>query len=187
MEKLQQSLEALATLLEKIELDIKRAKLMVKRFAEGDFELDQKDLEEFEKLAKKFVNYTQDNEIKVVEGVFDGYFMIGSDKNKYPVPLNYASKTKLIPWDVLKLRIMEDGKLVYKLIWPAPRKYIKATLSQTEEGKPVAITDDGKTYFLNPAAVTFFKGKPWDELSIIVNADGKGNHAAIEALIEKRG
>jgi hypothetical protein len=34
--------------------------------------------------------------------------MQGSDGKKYPVPLNYASKSKLIPGDVLKLRIMKD-------------------------------------------------------------------------------
>jgi hypothetical protein len=37
-----------------------------------------------------------DPNVKVVEGIFDGYFMIGSDAKKYPVPMNYSSKSKLI-------------------------------------------------------------------------------------------
>lgn len=99
--------------------------------------------------------------------------------------MNYASKTKLIPGDMLKLRIMEDGKLVYKLIAPAPRKYVKAKLSKTEEGKFIALTEEGKTYSLNQAAVSFFKGNVGNEMSIIVNASEENNSAAIEALIDK--
>ena len=32
---------------------------------------------------------------KVIEGVFDGQSMVGSDGKTYPVPANYASKSKL--------------------------------------------------------------------------------------------
>ena len=40
--------------------------------------------------------------------------MIGADQKKYPVPMNYSSKTKLIPGDTLKLKVMPDGKFIYK-------------------------------------------------------------------------
>ena len=33
---------------------------------------------------------------KVVEGVFDGQKMTGPDGKEYPVPANYASKSKLV-------------------------------------------------------------------------------------------
>ncbi len=99
--------------------------------------------------------------------------------------MNYASKTKLIPGDMLKLRIMEDGKLIYKLIAPAPKKYLKAKLSKTEEGKFIALTEEGKAYILNQAAVTFFKGNVGNEMSIIVNSAEEHQGAAIEALIDK--
>jgi hypothetical protein len=56
--------------------------------------------------------------------------MIGSDGKKYPVPLNYSSKSKLLTQDILKLTILPNGKLMYKLIQPAPRSMIKASLSQ---------------------------------------------------------
>ncbi|USN54263.1 MAG: hypothetical protein H6765_06910 [Candidatus Peribacteria bacterium] len=78
---------------------------------------------------------------------------------------------------------MEDGKLIYKLIGQANRKFIKATLSKSDDNKFTAISDEGEVYYLNQAAVTYFKGKTGDELSIIINADGVGNFAAIEALI----
>jgi len=37
---------------------------------------------------------------------------------------------------------MEDGKLIYKLIAQAPRKFIKATLSKTDDNKFTAISDE---------------------------------------------
>ena len=33
---------------------------------------------------------------KIIEGVFDGQNMVGSDGKTYPVPANYASKSKLV-------------------------------------------------------------------------------------------
>jgi hypothetical protein len=42
----------------------------------------------------------------------------------------------------LKLRIYQDGKLIYKLIAPAPKKYQKATLSRSDDSKYIAITDE---------------------------------------------
>ena|SRR3990167_2707018 len=111
--------------------------------------------------------------------------MVGADQKKYPVPLNYASKTKLVPGDVLKLKILSDGKFIYKLIRPVERQHVRALLSKTDDNKFIAVTDDSKTYFLNQAAVTFFKGKAGDELYIVANADGSGSFAAIEAIIKK--
>src|SRR3989338_10359289 len=55
---------------------------------------------------------------KVIEGVFDGQNMIGPDAKQYPVPANYASKSKLVEGDVLKLTIAEDGSFIYKQIGP---------------------------------------------------------------------
>lgn len=183
MAKQKDGLQALEELLAKIETDLKRARLMIQQFSIPEKEGDSPKEVSAEDVSEKLVSYDEDENIKVVEGVYDWYFMVGSDKKKYPVPMNYASKTKLIPGDVLKLRIMEDGKLIYKLIGQANRKYVKATLSKSEDNKFTAITDEGQVYYLNQAAVTYFKGKTGDELSVIVNSDGVGTFAAIEALI----
>ena len=53
---------------------------------------------------------------KVIEGVFDGQTMVGSDGKTYPVPANYASKSKLVQGDILKLTIADDGAFLYKQI-----------------------------------------------------------------------
>ena len=123
--------------------------------------------------------------VEVIEGLFDGYFMVGNDQKKYPVPMNYSSKTKLVPGDMLKLKVMPDGKFIYKLIKPAERKHLRAILSRTDENKFTAVTDEGTVYFLNQAAVTFFKGTPGDELYIIVNEKDNTSFAAIEAIIKR--
>jgi hypothetical protein len=183
--KQNEGLKGLEELLGKIETDVKRAKLMIHHLAENkDVDLSKIEFD-LEKATDDLKSYEEDD-MQVVEGVFDGYFMVGSDKKKYPVPLNYSSKSKLIPGDVLKLRIMTDGKLIYKLIGQANRQFVKATLSKSDDNKFIALTDEGSIYYLNQAAVSYFKGKTGDELSIIVNADGLGNFAAIEALISQQ-
>src|SRR3990167_9816950 len=53
---------------------------------------------------------------KIIEGVFDGQNMVGSDGKTYPVPANYASKSKLVQGDILKLTIADDGAFMYKQI-----------------------------------------------------------------------
>ena len=191
MTKKQDQLATLEELLGKIETEIKRAKLMLGQLqGKTDKELDASEdnrTKQYDETAQNLMSYDEWSDVKVVEWVYDGYFMIGADKKKYPVPMNYSSKSKLIPGDVLKLRVMSDGKLIYKLIGQAERKFIKATLSKADEtGKFTALSDEGEVYFLNQAAVTYFKGNTGDELSIIVNADGIGNFAAIEALIPQQ-
>lgn len=171
-----------------IESDLKRIKAILAKmevFDASDVASLVTDTQMDEVMGSQGLQSYTEEDAQVVEGVFDGYFMIGSDQKKYPVPLNYASKTKLVPGDMLKLKILADGKFVYKLIRPVERKHVRWVLSKTDDNKFVAMTDDGKTFFLNQAAVTFFKGKTWDELYIVTNAEGAGSFAAIEAVIKK--
>ena len=58
---------------------------------------------------------------KIIEGVYDGQNMVGSDAKTYPVPANYASKSKLVQGDILKLTIADDGAFLYKQIGPKIR------------------------------------------------------------------
>jgi len=67
---------------------------------------------------------------KVVEGVFDGQKMAGPDGKEYPVPANYASKSKLVEGDILKLTIADDGSFIYKQIGPIDRTQVIGTLQQ---------------------------------------------------------
>ncbi|MDD3262928.1 MAG: hypothetical protein PHR61_03700 [Candidatus Absconditabacteria bacterium] len=189
MEKYLQMVQFVQNTVGNIENDLKRVSIVLNQLGKFNLENPETFLE-IDKDAKdlfgdtELKTYSEEN-MEVVEGKFDGYFMIGADQKKYPVPLNYSSKTKLIPGDVLKLKILEDGKFIYKLIQPADRKHVRAILSKTEDNKFIAMTDDGKSYFLNQAAVSFFKGKPGDELYILVNEQDKSAFAAIEAIIKK--
>lgn len=184
----QQLLQFAQNSLTKAEMELKRVKVTLGQLANFDPnnpEALASYLEEVKGNHPEALKTYSDEGLEVIEGVFDGYYMIGADQKKYPVPLNYSSKTKLIPGDVLKLKITPDGKFIYKLIKPAERKHIRAVLSKTDDNKFTANTDDGKVYFLNQAAVSFYLGNPGDELYIIINEKDEGLFAAIEAIIKK--
>ena len=119
---------------------------------------------------------------KVIEGVFDGQNMVGSDGKTYPVPANYASKSKLVQGDILKLTIAEDGAFLYKQIGPIPRKQVVGTLV-LESGHYFVDVND-KKYRVLLASVTYFKAKPGDQVSVNVpEDDASAEWAALEAAL----
>lgn len=187
MKKHQQMINFLRNEIASVEVELKKMKVILDQLVN----FDPKDIKSLvsqdmdDTLWNQELSTYSEEGVEVIEWLFDGYFMIWADQKKYPVPLNYSSKTKLIPWDTLKLKVMPDGKFVYKLIKPADRKHLRAILSRTDDNKFTAVTDEGTVYFLNQAAVTFFKGTPGDELYIIINEKDKGSFAAIEAIIKK--
>ena len=187
IEKHNQMIQFVKNTISTIETDLKRMKLVLNKLSNFDpnnpKSLDDKEITETIG-TEDLKTYTEEN-VQVVEWKFDGYFMIWADQKKYPVPLNYSSKTKLVPGDILKLKILDNGQFIYKLINPVERKHIRAILSKTDDNKFTAVTDDGQTFFLNQAAVTFFKWKPGDELYILTNEKDNGWFAAIEAVIKK--
>jgi hypothetical protein len=119
----------------------------------------------------------------VIEGVFDGQSMIGADKKIYPVPANYASKSKLVEGDTLKLTIVEDGSFIYKQIGPVERKHVRGVLERDERGE-YHVTVSGNDYKVLLASVTYFKGMPNDEVTLIVPASGQATWGAIENIIK---
>ncbi len=119
---------------------------------------------------------------KVIEGVFDGQNMVGSDGKTYPVPANYASKSKLVQGDILKLTIADDGAFMYKQIGPIPRKQVVGTL-KLENGH-YSVDVGGKNYRVLLASVTYFKAKPGDQVSVnIPEEDASAEWAALEAAL----
>lgn len=118
---------------------------------------------------------------KVIEGVFDGQSMIGPDGKTYPVPANYASKSKLVQGDILKLTIAEDGSFIYKQIGPVPRKKVIGQLKQKNGQYFVDV--EGKEFRVLLASVTYFKANQGDQLTVVVPEDGDAEWAAIEAVI----
>lgn len=119
------------------------------------------------------------SEGKIIEGVFDGEMMIGPDKKKYPVPANYASKSKFVPGDILKLTIEDDGTFKYKQIKQIDRRRTVGSLVY-EEGN-YRVLADGKTYKVLLASVTYFKLKPGDQVTIALPAGEETTWAAIES------
>lgn len=120
---------------------------------------------------------------KVIEGVFDGQNMVGSDGKTYPVPANYASKSKLVQGDILKLTIADDGTFLYKQIGPIPRKQIVGTLELVDGHYFVKINEDLQ-YRVLLASVTYFKAKPGDQVSVNVPQDEvSAEWAALEAAL----
>ncbi|HTB48729.1 MAG TPA: hypothetical protein VK712_01455 [Verrucomicrobiae bacterium] len=119
---------------------------------------------------------------KVIEGVFDGQNMVGSDGKTYPVPANYASKSKLVQGDILKLTIAEDGAFMYKQIGPIPRKQVVGTLIL--ENGHYFVDVNGKKLRVLLASVTYFKAKPGDQVSVNVpEDDANAEWAALEAAL----
>lgn len=120
---------------------------------------------------------------KVIEGVFDGQNMVGPDGTVYPVPANYASKSKLVPGDVLKLTIVGDGSFIYKQIGPIERKRIIGPL--TREGSQYKVIAGGRAYKVLLASVTFYRAEPGDQVAILVPEVGEAEWGAVDNVIPR--
>jgi len=118
---------------------------------------------------------------KIIEGIFDGENMVGPEGKIYPVPANYASKSKLVEGDKLKLTVAEDGSFIFKQIGPAQRQKIIGTLNFDDNMYHVLA--EGKTYNILYASVTYFKAKPGDRVTIVIPAEGDAHWAALENII----
>jgi len=125
-----------------------------------------------------------DGDGKIIQGTFDGQIMIGEDGKQYPVPANYASKSKLVEGDMLKLTILDDGSFLYKQIGPIERKRAIGIASQDEDGN-YCIVAEGKPYKILLASITYFKVEPGDEVSIVTPRDIESSWAAIENVLQK--
>src|SRR3989339_882662 len=122
---------------------------------------------------------------RIVEGVFDGENMIGPDGKQYSVPANYASKSKLIEGDILKLTITPSGTFVYKQIGPIERSRVIGKLEQNDTGSFIVISE-GKKWRVLTASVTYYKGKSGDEVVILVPKAGQSQWAAVDNIVRSK-
>ncbi len=122
---------------------------------------------------------------KIIEGVFDGQNMVDKKGTVYPVPANYASKSKLVPGDVLKLTVTEEGKFLYKQIGPVERKTIVGPMVYNE-GRYQILAND-RAYNVLLASVTYFKAEVGDEVTLIIPMTDESDWGAIEAVLPKFG
>lgn len=121
---------------------------------------------------------------RVLTGVFDGQNMIGDDGKEYTVPPNYASKSKLLEGDTLKLIIEREGRFIYKQIQPVDRKRITATLDyDILKNQYIAVSGE-RVWRLLMAAVTYFKGEKGDEVILLIPQEKPSRWAAVENIIK---
>jgi len=134
---------------------------------------------EIEEKAKEIAEVQfSDN---ITEGIFDGESFVSPEGTSYPVPANYASKSKLVTGDLLKLTIMPDGSFVYKQINPVGRKKAVGVLEEFGDGWRINV--DGQLFNVLTASVTYYKAKMGDKIVGLIPEDGKSEWAAIENVM----
>jgi hypothetical protein len=123
-----------------------------------------------------------ESEGKIIEGTFDGQIMIGTDGKQYPVPANYASKSKLVEGDILKLTITPDGSFIYKQIGPVERRRVIGSVNQDGEGNYFVLAEN-KPFRVLLASITYFKVEPGDEVTLIIPKEIESDWGAIENVL----
>jgi len=122
-------------------------------------------------IAKDIVSDVDENSYV---GVFDGEGMTTGEGQRFPVPANYASKSKLVQFDKLKLSIKPDGAYVYKILEEVPRRIVVGDLI-LDGNQYKILTDDG-AYKILYASVTFmranFDTEVGDKISVLIPAEG---------------
>lgn len=121
---------------------------------------------------------------RVVEGVFDGEAMIGGDGKSYAVPANYASKSKLVEGDMLKLTIGARGNFIYKQIGPIDRQRLVGTVALDRETGQYLVLAEGRAWKALRASITYFHGEPGDEAVILVPKHAPSKWAAVENVLK---
>ena len=111
--------------------------------------------------------------------------MVGPDGKLYSVPANYASKSKLVEGDLLKLTISPDGSFIYKQIGPVERDRIVGVLSKDEQTDELQVLARGQNFRILLASVTYFKGELGDEIVVLVPKGSPSTWAAVENVIKK--
>lgn len=119
---------------------------------------------------------------RIIEGVFDGQNMQGNDGEEYPVPPNYASKSKLVEGDILKLTIGADGSFTYKQIGPIERRRAVGRLVVDEHGS-FGVETPEKVYRVLLASVTFYKCEKGDEITVLLPENGEAEWGAVEHVV----
>lgn len=122
-----------------------------------------------------------------IDGVFDGDNMVGEDGRKYLVPPNYASKSKLVEGDLLRLTINDLGKFVFKQKGPIERNRLVGMLTQDDVTGEWKVSAAGNNYRVLPAAVSFHKGQSGDDAVILVPKNAPSHWAALENIIKQEG
>ena len=165
--------------LEKIQKDLNRA-FKILEGADTNFAKHS----DLSREASRVGKISEEEDGRVIEGVFDGQNMIGPDGKQYSIPANYSSKSKLVEGDILKLTIKQNGTFVYKQIGPKDRDRLKGILVKDEETGDFIVLAEGKKYKILLASITYFKGEEGDEVIILTPEGKKSAWAAVENIVK---
>ena len=129
---------------------------------------------------------SEEGEDMAIEGIFDGERMVDYNGKSYQVSANYASKSKLVEGDPLKLYITHDGKFYYKQLGPVPRKTIPGVLRS--DGKHYVVdAEDGKSYSILTASVTYYMSlynvRPGDKVMLLLPAETEAQWGVIDNVL----
>jgi hypothetical protein len=172
-------LQAIRDFINNAEMSLRSAKRIMKEM------LDEEGIPDsaWPDLQTNGLHTYKSGESKIIEWVFTWDEMLWVDGHKYPVPVNYSSKSKLVQGDKMKLTIEADGRMLYKQILPIERE-TKVWLLARDQGK-YQVLADGISYYVLTAAVTHFKAEIGDTVTILVPKWKEATFAAIEAVIPK--
>lgn len=130
-------------------------------------------------------NDTPKMDKEAFEGVFNGSAMVGADGKEYSVPPNYASKSKLVEGDMMKLYIGERGNFIFKQVGPIERQRLIGNISFEQENGQYMVLAAGRSWKVLKASVTYFKGEVGDETVILVPKNAPSKWAAVENVISR--
>ena len=105
-----------------------------------------------------------------VVGKFDGESIVTEKGQKHYVPPNYASKSRLVVGDTLRM-IGQGEKALFKQIEKKERIEVSGVLTK-KDGQWAAVAAEG-SFFVLPVSVQYFKGEIGDEVGIIIPKDYK--------------
>ncbi len=114
-----------------------------------------------------------------VEGTFDGVFLVPTDGEKIEVPAAYASKTRILYGDTVKM-YDDNGEKKFKVMVKQPRKTLNA-MATKRDNKWYALTGLG-AYKISDSFAEFNKLRLNDRLTILVP---EGNLLVPFAAIEE--
>ncbi|MFA6430019.1 MAG: hypothetical protein WCV84_06035 [Patescibacteria group bacterium] len=122
---------------------------------------------------------------RYIDGVFNGEHMVGEDGEGYPVPPNYASKSKLVEGDLMRLIIADGGRFIFKQKGPIERERVLGMLIKDEQSDAWCVVAEGRKYAVLSAAISYHRGQPGDDAVVLIPKNTPSRWAAVENVIKR--
>jgi hypothetical protein len=139
-------------LLDIIEINLKNAKVLVQQMVDDQTKTSDGGTISLNSNIK--TSRDEEEAKEVVEGYFDGEFMLGDNGRTYLVPQNYASKTQLVIGDRMKW-ILTPSREIFKLIMPAERDKVEGVFAIEGDNYIVRVMGINNPVKILKASATF--------------------------------